>query len=214
MSLSTRRRLTLDTTTRVADRPPISDDEIKRLIEDYVVTARRAQACGYDFVDVKMCHGYLGHEFLSAVTRPGPYGGSLENRTRFMREIIAGIRAEAPGLRIGVRLSAIDTVPFKPDPALSEPGALGPGIPEDHPLPYVYGFGASPDNRCNTISPNPRRCLGSCAGSASASSTSPSRVPITIRTTSGRRSTRRPTAITRRRIRSSASCATSRWCGS
>jgi NADPH2 dehydrogenase len=129
-----------------ADRSPISDDEIRRLIDHYIIAAKRAQACGYDFVDVKMCHGYLGHEFLSARTRPGPYGGSLENRTRFMREIVAGIRAEAPGLRIGVRLSAIDTVPFKPDPALSEPGALGPGIPEDHPVPYVYGFGANPQN--------------------------------------------------------------------
>jgi 2,4-dienoyl-CoA reductase-like NADH-dependent reductase (Old Yellow Enzyme family) len=129
-----------------AGRPPISDGEIKQLIDDYIVAAKRAQACGYDFVDVKACHGYLGHEFLGAHTRPGPYGGSLENRTRFMREIIAGIRAEAPGLRIGVRLSAIDTVPFKPDPALSAPGALGPGIPDDHPQPYVYGFGVNPDD--------------------------------------------------------------------
>jgi NADPH2 dehydrogenase len=129
-----------------AGRPPITDGEIRRLIDDYVVAAKRAQACGYDFVDVKACHGYLGHEFLSAHTRPGPYGGSLENRTRFMREIIAGIRAEAPGLRIGVRVSAIDTVPFKPDPALSEPGALGPGIPEERPLPYACGFGVSPDD--------------------------------------------------------------------
>jgi 2,4-dienoyl-CoA reductase-like NADH-dependent reductase (Old Yellow Enzyme family) len=129
-----------------ADRAPISDDEIKRLIEDYVIAARRAQQCGFDFVDIKHCHGYLGHEFLSAHTRPGPYGGSLENRTRFLREIVAGIRAEAPGLRIGVRISAIDTVPFKPDPARSEPGALGPGIPEDHPIPYDYGFGVDAQN--------------------------------------------------------------------
>jgi NADPH2 dehydrogenase len=78
---------------------------------------------------------------LSAITRPGPYGGSLENRTRFLREIVAGIRAEAPDLKIAVRVSAIDTVPYKPDPARSEPGALGPGIPDDYPTPYVYGFG-------------------------------------------------------------------------
>jgi NADPH2 dehydrogenase len=128
-----------------ADRPVMSDDDIKRLIEDYVVAAKRAQQCGFDFVDLKHCHGYLGHEFLSAVTRPGPYGGTLENRTRFLKEIIEGIRAEAPGLKIGVRLSAIDTLPFKPDPAQSAPGALGPGIPEDHALPYRYGFGANPD---------------------------------------------------------------------
>jgi len=129
-----------------AGKPPIGDDEIKRLIDDYVIAAKRAQACGFDFVDIKHCHGYLGHEFLSAHTRPGPYGGSLENRTRFLREIVAGIRAEVPGLRIGVRVSAIDTVPFKPDPAQSEPGALGPGIPDDFPVPYVYGFGVNPAN--------------------------------------------------------------------
>lgn len=129
-----------------ADRPVISDDEIKRLIDDFIVAAKRAQQCGFDFVDIKHCHGYLAHEFLSAVTRPGPYGGSLENRTRFLREIVEGIRAEAPGLRIGVRLSAIDTLPFKPDPAQSLPGALGPGIPEAHETPYLFGFGANPDN--------------------------------------------------------------------
>ena len=129
-----------------ADRPLISDDEIKRLVGDYVVAAKRARQCGFDFVDIKHCHGYLGHEFLSAVTRPGPYGGSLENRTRFLREIVEGVRAEAPGLKIGVRLSAIDTLPFKPDPAQSLPGALGPGIPEQHALPYRHAFGANPDD--------------------------------------------------------------------
>jgi 2,4-dienoyl-CoA reductase-like NADH-dependent reductase (Old Yellow Enzyme family) len=128
------------------DRPVISDDEIKRLIEDFVLAAKRAQQCGFDFVDIKHCHGYLAHEFLSAVDRAGPYGGSLENRTRFVREVTAGIRAEAPGLKIGVRLSAIDSVPFKPDPARSAPGALGPGIPEEHATPYRYAFGADPEN--------------------------------------------------------------------
>jgi 2,4-dienoyl-CoA reductase-like NADH-dependent reductase (Old Yellow Enzyme family) len=129
-----------------ADRAPISDDGIKRLVEDFVVAAKRAQACGFDFVDIKHCHGYLAHEFLSAIDRDGPYGGSLENRTRFLREVVEGIRAEAPGLKMGVRLSAIDSVPFRPDPARSAPGALGPGIPEEHPIPYRYAFGANPDN--------------------------------------------------------------------
>jgi 2,4-dienoyl-CoA reductase-like NADH-dependent reductase (Old Yellow Enzyme family) len=147
-----------------ADKPPISDDEVRRLIDDYIVAAKRAQACGYDFVDIKACHGYLGHEFLSARTRPGPYGGSLENRTRFMREIIAGIRAEAPGLRIGVRLSAIDTVAFKPDPALSAPGALGPGIPEDHPRPYVCGFGVNPDDPLQYDLTEPKALLETLRG--------------------------------------------------
>jgi NADPH2 dehydrogenase len=128
------------------DRPVISDDEIKRLIEDYVVAAKRAQQCGFDFVDIKHCHGYLGHEFLSAVDRPGPYGGNLENRARFLSEIVDGIHAQAPGLKVGVRLSAIDSLPFKPDPARSTPGALGPGVPEKHDLPYGYAFGADKAN--------------------------------------------------------------------
>ena len=129
-----------------ADRKPMTDDEIKRLIEDFVVAAKRAQATGFDFVDIKHCHGYLAHEFLSAVDRDGAYGGSLENRTRFLREVVEGIRAEAPGLKMGVRLSAFDSVPFKPDPARSAPGALGPGIPEEHATPYRYAFGANKDN--------------------------------------------------------------------
>ncbi|MBV8767079.1 MAG: NADH:flavin oxidoreductase [Hyphomicrobiales bacterium] len=130
------------------DRPVMSDDEIRRLVEDFVIAAKRAQEAGFDFVDIKHCHGYLAHEFLSAHTRPGPYGGSLENRTRFLREVVAGVRSRAPGLGIGVRLSAADLVPFRPDPARSKPGALGPGIPEDFSslLPYVYAFGAAPHN--------------------------------------------------------------------
>jgi NADPH2 dehydrogenase len=94
----------------------MSDDDIARLVDDYVAAARLAQRAGFCFVDIKHCHGYLGHEFLSAVDRPGRYGGSLENRTRFLREIVAGIRANVPGLEIGVRVSAFDFVPFRPGP--------------------------------------------------------------------------------------------------
>jgi 2,4-dienoyl-CoA reductase-like NADH-dependent reductase (Old Yellow Enzyme family) len=93
----------------------MTDAEIDGLIGDYIRAARRAQTIGFDFVDVKHCHGYLGHEFLSAVTRPGKYGGSFENRTRFMREIVSGIKKDCPGLRIGVRFSSFDMPPFRPD---------------------------------------------------------------------------------------------------
>jgi 2,4-dienoyl-CoA reductase-like NADH-dependent reductase (Old Yellow Enzyme family) len=124
-----------------ADHKLMTDDEIARLIEDYVIAAKRAKQCGYDFVDIKHCHGYLGHEFLSARTREGRYGGSFENRTRFLRDVVAGIRAAVPGLPIAVRVSAFDVVPFKPDPARSLPGKLGPGIPDTVELPYRYGFG-------------------------------------------------------------------------
>lgn len=132
------RRLGLD-----PDYPVITDGEIRRLVDDFVEAARLAAACGFDFVDVKHCHGYLAHELLGAKTRPGAYGGSLENRTRFLREVVSGIRAEVPELGIGVRLSAFDMVPFRPDPERAARGAAGPGVSEIvcACMPYVYGFG-------------------------------------------------------------------------
>jgi 2,4-dienoyl-CoA reductase-like NADH-dependent reductase (Old Yellow Enzyme family) len=127
-----------------ADYPLMSDDEVRRIIERFIVAGRIAEHCGAGFVDVKHCHGYLGHEFLSAYSRPGPYGGSFENRTRFLREIVEGIRGATSRLKIGVRLSAFDLVPFRPDPEKSHGMRLGPGIPEDTSgcLPYECGFGA------------------------------------------------------------------------
>lgn len=144
------------------DLPVLTDDEIRGIIDDYVSAARMAADLGYRFVDIKHCHGYLGHEFLSATDRPGPYGGPFENRTRFLREIVERIRAEAPGLLIGVRLSAFDFVPFRPDPARSEGSKLGPGIPEDLSgcLPYRYGFGTDRDAPVRPDLAEPRRFLG------------------------------------------------------
>src|SRR6266550_5580218 len=86
----------------------IQDDELARLVDDFVAAARLARDAGLQFVDVKACHGYVGHELLGARGRGGPYGGSRENRTRFMRSVIEGIQANVPGLLIGVRLSAFD----------------------------------------------------------------------------------------------------------
>ena len=132
----------------VSDAQVLTDAEVEQIIRCYIEAAAVARDAGADFVDLKHCHGYLLHEFLGAHTRPGKYGGSFENRTRPLREIVAGIRAGGNQIDIGVRLSAFDFVPFKPDPALSRPGKLGPGIPEDfsHCLPYRYAFGVNPDN--------------------------------------------------------------------
>lgn len=125
-----------------------TDSDLQELILDYGRAALLAKQAGADFVDVKCCHGYLLHEFLSAHTRPGPFGGSFENRTRLLLEIISEIQRTAPGLAIGVRLSAYDFVPHQPNPATAEPGKTGQGMPtpfEDH-LPYRFGFGLNPDN--------------------------------------------------------------------
>jgi 2,4-dienoyl-CoA reductase-like NADH-dependent reductase (Old Yellow Enzyme family) len=126
-----------------ADYPLLTDEEIRGIIADYVRAACLARELGFQFLDLKHCHGYLGHEFLSAGTRAGPYGGSLENRARFLRDLAQGIRVEAPGMLLGVRLSAFDLVPFRPDPVRSTPRQLGPGIPEEYAghLPYRYAFG-------------------------------------------------------------------------
>ena len=115
------------------EHPTLTDDDIDGIIRQYIDAAVLAQQAGYDFVDVKHCHGYLGHEFLSAVDREGRYGGSFENRTRYLRSIVAGIREAAPGLGIGVRLSAFDFLPFKK-------GTDGQGIPEPAEA-YPYAFG-------------------------------------------------------------------------
>ncbi len=128
--------------------PVLTDGEIEGILERFYVAAKIAEELGFDFVDIKHCHGYLGHEFLSAHTREGKFGGTLDNRTRFLREIAHTIRMIAPRLAIGVRLSAFDTVGYRPDPAKSADGKLGPGIPEEyaHLIPYRWGFGVNPEN--------------------------------------------------------------------
>jgi 2,4-dienoyl-CoA reductase-like NADH-dependent reductase (Old Yellow Enzyme family) len=117
------------------DYPVLTDGEIREIIECFHRAAQLACDAGFDFVDVKHCHGYLGHEFLSAHSRDGNYGGSFENRTRFLREVVEGIRSRTPDLKIAVRLSAFDTVPFDRS-----------GVPEllDSQAPYRWGFGVNP----------------------------------------------------------------------
>ncbi|ARK12633.1 NADH:flavin oxidoreductase [Fibrella sp. ES10-3-2-2] len=116
-----------------ADYPTLTDEAIDNIVEQYVAAAVLAQQAGFDFVDIKHCHGYLGHEFLSAVNRPGKYGGSFENRTRFLRSIVAGIQHAAPGLELGIRLSAFDLLPFKK-------GENDVGVPEQTDA-YPFAFG-------------------------------------------------------------------------
>lgn len=114
----------------------VSDGWMDDLVGDFTRAAVMAQEIGFAFVDLKHCHGYLGHELLSAVLRPGRYGGSFENRTRFLRELVKNIRRDAPGLKMGVRLSAFDFVPF-------QMGEDKTGIPaakfENRDYPFAFG---------------------------------------------------------------------------
>jgi len=124
-----------------ADYPLLSDGELEQIRDAFLRAARVAQAAGFDFVDLKCCHAYLLHELLSAYTRPGPYGGDLVNRTRLLRELIAGVQSECPGLLIGVRLGASDLPPYVAD-------ETGVGQPLDYQahLPWQLGFGMSSDD--------------------------------------------------------------------
>ncbi len=118
----------------------VTDEEVESIISHFIHAAELAQEAGFDFVDIKHAHGYLGHEFLTAYDRPGPFGGSFENRTRFFTEIAKGIAKKCPGLEISARVSIFDIMPF-------EKGEDGVGHPMEWPAgkPYPYAFGGAGD---------------------------------------------------------------------
>ncbi len=119
------------------DTPLLTDDELKRLVDDYVAAAKLAVAVGFDFVDVKQCHRYLLNELLGARNRPGPYGGPFENRTRLAREIFQAIAAILPKhVLLATRMNAFDSIPFNP-------GSDGDGQPVDWSAPLTNGWGMS-----------------------------------------------------------------------
>ena len=117
-----------------------TDAELECLIDRYVDATHLAWKVGFRFVDVKACHGYLLHEFLSARDRPGKFGGDLAGRSRVMMTIVERIRSELPDIIVGVRLSAFDSVPYQASRATGQPMAY------EHLLPYEYGFGLNPAN--------------------------------------------------------------------
>jgi 2,4-dienoyl-CoA reductase-like NADH-dependent reductase (Old Yellow Enzyme family) len=86
---------------------------IQQIIADFAAAARRALAAGFQSVEIHAAHGYLLHQFLSPLSnqRSDAYGGSFENRTRLVREVVAAIRGEWPErLPLLIRLSATDWV--------------------------------------------------------------------------------------------------------
>jgi len=123
----------LDNRVNACDAHVLSDDDIDELVDLYIDRAGLAARAGFDFVDVKHCHGYFAHELLSGVNRPGAYGGPFENRTRFLRNVINGIKQKYPEMSIGVRLSAYDFLSFE-----AGPSRVGKPIE----LPGDFRFGA------------------------------------------------------------------------
>ena len=95
-----------------ADYPIISDDELETLEGRYVAAAKLAYEAGFQAVDIKTTHGYLSAELLAGHTRPGRYGGSFENRTRFLLNVVSKVREAVPGILVAVRLGACDGLTY------------------------------------------------------------------------------------------------------
>ncbi|MCR4622623.1 MAG: flavin oxidoreductase/NADH oxidase [Clostridiales bacterium] len=101
----------------------LTDDQLKMYEERFGETARLAQTAGFDGMDVKCCHRYLACELLSAYTRPGAYGGSFENRIRFLLNAYRAAKANITGdFFLTSRLNVYDG------------------------FSYPYGFGVAPNS--------------------------------------------------------------------
>jgi len=130
--------LTIDKSTgKIVDAsyPLLSDDDLKRLEDRYVAAARLAHHAGFDFVDLKQCHRYLLSELLASKNRDGDYGGSLENRTRLVRNVLLRLRDEVPDLILATRMNVYDGIPYR------GAGDEFVGSPCPHTLPLETAFG-------------------------------------------------------------------------
>ena len=109
----------------------VSDQYLHRLVERMGEAAHLAQKAGFDGVDLKSCHRYLGSELLSAFERPGDFGGSFENRTRFLRESVASAKAAVTGdFLITSRLNIYDGFPYPYGFGVAPGGSLEPDLTE------------------------------------------------------------------------------------
>lgn len=109
----------------------ISDDDIKRIEAKIGSTAKIAESIGFDGVDVKACHRYLGSELMSAYLREGEYGGSFENRTRFIVNSIANSIANTSSNFITTtRLNVYDGFPYPYGFGVNENDGLKPDLTE------------------------------------------------------------------------------------
>ena len=105
----------------------LSIPEIAEIVQAFGAAARRAHQAGFEWLEIHGAHGYLIHEFLSPRInqRTDDYGGNLENRARFLREVIAAIRAEWPESKpLGLRISAVDFIEEGPAIRLEDSVAL------------------------------------------------------------------------------------------
>lgn len=113
------------------DYPLITDDELDALQEAYVSAARIAHEAGFDAVDIKATHAYLLNELLASHTRENSrYGGSFENRTRMLVEVVRRVRDEVPGIAVMARLNVYDAQPYPYGFGMATDGSMEPDLAE------------------------------------------------------------------------------------
>jgi 2,4-dienoyl-CoA reductase-like NADH-dependent reductase (Old Yellow Enzyme family) len=133
----------LDEKLGMAEIEPVSDDYLDRLQDEFVKAAKLAAEAGFDGVDMKAVHGYLIAELLGAHTREGKYGGSYENRTRFLRETAQRMIDELPkSTFVTSRTTVLE------------------------PCPYPYGWGVVPTagTSWDVDLTEPKRLMKECFG--------------------------------------------------
>lgn len=109
----------------------VTDDALRAYEARYEQTARLAQRAGFDGIDVKCCHRYLANELLSAYTRPGEYGDSFDNRTRFLRNSYRAARAGSQGgFILTSRMNAYDGYPYPYGFGVTPEGGVTPDLTE------------------------------------------------------------------------------------
>lgn len=125
----------------------LTDDQLRAYEQQFGETARLAQAAGFDGMDVKCCHRYLASDLTSAFTREGEYGGSFENRTRFLKNAFRAARAEISGdFFLSCRLNVYDGYPHPwgfgvgeegVEPNFTEPIRLIRELKDEFHIPFI-----------------------------------------------------------------------------
>jgi len=121
----------------------VSDEYLDRVCEALVNGAKLAEKAGFDGVDIKCCHRYLNSELLSAYNRNGRYGGSLENRTRLLRESIKGaIDSCSKDFIVSSRLNVYDGFAYPYGFGVKNDGSLDFDVTEpDWLIKELYKYG-------------------------------------------------------------------------
>jgi N-ethylmaleimide reductase len=130
----------------------LTTDEVRQTVRDFAVAARNAIDAGFDGVELHGANGYLVHQFVGTNTnlRSDRYGGSKENRSRFLLEVLDAMSATIGAQRVGVKLSP--SVPFNDmeDADAEEFYPFVVGKLNDRNLAYLHiGFEETPKTRIN-----------------------------------------------------------------